>query len=143
MRHVAAIAALLLATAPLAASARDKDGNKKPRLELRASPRFAFSPVQVLMTAELVGGDNIEEYNCPELEWEWDDGSKSSHEADCEPLAPGAPIERRFTAEHQFNRAGEYNVTVTMRRSSRTLAKASMKVSVKAGFGDPTIETPQ
>ena len=35
---------------------------RKPRLELRATPRMAFSPVLVLVTAELRGGDMDEEF---------------------------------------------------------------------------------
>ena len=51
---------------------------KKPRLDLRATPRMAFSPVNVFLTAELTGGDDVEDYHCPELEWDWDDGGKST-----------------------------------------------------------------
>ena len=49
-------------------------------------------------------------------------------------------IERRFTAEHTYRRAGVYNLSVTMRRANRTLAKASARVTVRAGLGDRTME---
>src|SRR5271169_7002373 len=88
---------------------------KKPALELRSTPRFGFSPVNVLFTAELKGGDDIEEYYCPEIEWFWDDGGKSVQEADCPAYEPGVTkIDRRFTAEHQFSRQGAYLVRVTL-----------------------------
>src|SRR3954453_10401248 len=123
MRH-AALAAVALVVVPLLASAgsnkdTSKDKEKKPHLELRASPRFSFSPARVLLTAELVGGDEVDEYNCPDIEWEWDDGSKRADEWDCDPLDPGSRIERRYTAEHEFRLAGNYNVKVTMRHVDR------------------------
>src|SRR4029453_11066699 len=72
---------------------------KKPRLELKATPRFAFSPAYVMFSAELTGGDDSEEMHCPELEWEWDDGGKSVAESDCAPFEPGkTQLERRFSA---------------------------------------------
>ena len=43
----------------------DAPKQKKPKLDLRATPRMAFSPVNVLLTAELTGGDDVEEYYCP------------------------------------------------------------------------------
>ena len=63
-----------------------------------------------------MGGDDVEEYYCPELEWDWDDGGKSVQESDCPPFEAGVTkIERRFTAEHEYRKAGVYNVKVTMR----------------------------
>jgi hypothetical protein len=110
---------------------------KKPRLELRATPRMAFSPVNVFLTAELTGGDDVEEYYCPELEWEWDDGGKSTQESDCTPFEEGkSKIERRYTTDHEFRRAGVYNVKLTMRRAGRSLASASVRVTVRPGLGD-------
>jgi hypothetical protein len=109
---------------------------KKPRLDLRASPRIAFSPVNVLLVAELQGGDAVEEFYCPELEWDWDDGGKSAHEADCAPLEANGTFERRFTAQHAYRQAGTYNVKVTMRRANRSLAVATATVTVRPGLGD-------
>lgn len=129
-------AGLLVAAAPVVEAGK----GKKPRLEVRASPRMAFSPVSVLITAELVGGDDLESFHCPEIEWEWDDGGKSVHEADCEPLAEGGAIQRRFTSSHEYRRAGEYTVKVTMRRSQQRLAQATVRVTVRPGVGDPTFD---
>jgi len=134
------LAVVLAATlgAPLLA-----DGAKprKPRLDLRASPRMGFSPVHVLLTAELTGGDDVEEFHCPEVEWDWDDGGKSVQESDCTPFEAGTTrIQRRFTAEHDYRRAGVYRVKATMRKTSRTMAAATATVTVRAGLGDPTIE---
>jgi hypothetical protein len=110
---------------------------RKPRLDLRATPRVAFSPVDVLLTAELVGGDEIEEFYCPALEWDWGDGGKSVRESDCPPFQPGSELVRRFSAQHGYRQAGEYEmITVTLRRANRSLAVASARVNVKPGLGD-------
>ena len=142
-RMTLAAAALLTAVAfaaPLGAEAQPPKP-KKPRLDLRASPRFAFSPVNIFLTAELQGGDDVEAFYCPELEWDWDDGGKSVHEADCAPFEAGvSKIERRFTADHEYRQAGVYTVKVTMRRNNNQIAVASVKVTVRPGLGDKTIE---
>lgn len=129
-----AVLLVLLVSTPLLAG----DRGRKPRLELRATPRMAFSPVMVLLTAELRGGDELEEFYCPELEWDWDDGGKSARGQDCPPFEAGMELERRFTAEHAYRRAGTYNVRVTFRRANRALAVASTTVQVRSGLGDPT-----
>jgi hypothetical protein len=136
------LAVLLLVLAASAAPPALAEKVKKPRLDVRATPRMAFSPVRVLLTAELSGGSDVEEYYCPEIEWDWDDGGKSVQESDCTPFEPGVTkIERRFTSDHQYNKAGIYNVRVTMRRSERPIATASVKVTVRPGVGDPTMQT--
>jgi PKD repeat protein len=130
--------AIALALAVPGGAAADAPKPKKPKLELRASPRTAFSPVSVLFTAELTGGEDIEEYYCPEIEWNWGDGGKSIHESDCAPFESGTQIERRFTATHGYPQAGQYNVKVTFKRSGHTLLSQSVRVTVRAGLGDQT-----
>jgi hypothetical protein len=144
MRFTVPCVILAAALGAAAAPAADAPKPKKPKLDLRATPRMAFSPVNVLLVAELSGGDDVEEFYCPELEWEWDDGGKSVHEADCPAYEPGvSKIERRFTAEHEFRKAGLYNVKVTMRRANRPLAVSTIKITVRPGLGDRTMESPQ
>jgi len=114
---------------------------KKPALELRANPKLAFSPAMIHFTAELTGGDEAEAYYCPEVEWEWGEGGKSVHEADCSPFEEGkTKIDRRFTATHGYNLAGIYVVKVTLRKASRTIVTQTVRVTIRAGLGDPTME---
>lgn len=129
-------AVLVMAAAP--AWAASEAGGKVPALEVRTVPRMAFSPVNVLVVAELRGGDDLEEYYCPEIEWDFDDGTKSTHEADCAPYQPGSAIERRYSVEHVFRRAGNYEITVTLRHSGKTLKKANGRLNVRPGAADPT-----
>jgi hypothetical protein len=122
----------LIAAAPAPGGERAKV--RKPRLDLRATPRFSFTPSTVLVTAELNGGDDTEEFYCPAVVWDWDDGGRSANEADCPPFQPGTPVERRFTAVHDYIRPGVYNVRVHMLRARRALAMASATVTVR-GMG--------
>jgi hypothetical protein len=133
---------LVLLAAALAVPGRGSadDKGKKPGLELRVTPRFAFSPANVLFTAELKGGDDVEEYYCPEIEWEWGDGDKSSQESDCDPWTPTTKIQRRFTAHHVYDRAGLYRARVTLIRTGKKVASQTVEVTVRAGLGDPTME---
>jgi hypothetical protein len=117
---------LVLAT-PVAAGSRPA----RPRFDIRASPRTAFSPVHVLVVAELKGGDDLEEFYCPGLEWDWGDGTRSLYEADCPPFEPGTFLERRFSARHVFREAGEFDVQLRLRRADRSLATATVRVSVQ------------
>ena len=134
---------LLAAAFAASVPAADEVKPKKPKLDLRATPRMAFSPVNVLLTAELTGGDDHEDFYCPELEWDWDDGGKSVHEADCPEYEAGkSKIERRFTTEHEYRKAGMYNVKLTMRHANKTLAQQTIKITVRPGLGDRTMETP-
>ena len=131
--------ALILAAAVSGPSALPQAERKprRPALNLRATPRMAFSPVTVFFTAELSGGDDVEVYYCPEVEWDWGDGGKSVQESDCAPYEVGSKIERRFTADHVFRRAFVYTVSVTLRRNRRSIAKADIKITVRPGIADP------
>jgi PKD repeat protein len=124
-----------VAALPLAAA-----DAKKPRLDLRASPLHSFSPASIHFTGELVGGDDVPEFHCPELEWNWDDGSKSSQEPDCEPLGPDGRIDRVYSADHSYPRAGTYTIQLSLHRGKALLARQTVKVIVKAGAGDSTWE---
>jgi len=124
--------------AALATAGTSAEKTRKPRLDLRATPRMAFSPVNVLLTAELTGGDDDDQFYCPELEWNWDDGGRSVQESDCAPKESGGTMERRFTAEHAYTTAGTYNVKITMRKANRSIAVATATVTVHAGAGDMT-----
>jgi hypothetical protein len=137
---LALVTVFALAAASSAGDAKPEGKPKKPRLDLRATPRMAFSPVNIFLVAELQGGDDVEEYYCPELEWDWDDGGKSVQEGDCAPFEEGTTkIDRRFTAEHEYRRAGLYNIKITMRRANRSLAASSIRVTVRPGLGDRTL----
>jgi hypothetical protein len=121
--------ALMLGLAGLALAG---DGGKprKPQLDLRASPRMAFPPVEILVTGQLKDGADLEEFYCPGLEWDWGDGTRSAHESDCEPYEPSTPLVHLFTARHAYNAPGAYHVRLTLRRADRTVAAGSVAVMI-------------
>src|SRR5512134_3810519 len=138
MKTAALVASLCLAAPVLARGgeeSKEKKG-KRPALELRATPRFAFSPANILFTAELKGGDDVEELYCPEIEWEWGDGGKSVQESDCDPWTEATPIQRRFTSSHVFQFAGLYRVRVTLRKSGKNVMSQTLSMTIRAGLGD-------
>jgi hypothetical protein len=134
--------AVLMVLALGASAAEEKKKDKRPGLDLRASPRMAFSPADIFYTAELKGGDDGEDFYCPEVTWEWGDGGKSVEEGDCEPYAEGAKVERRYTAHHSFPRAGVFVTRVTLRKNGRAIAAQNVQVTVRPGLGDRTNEPP-
>lgn len=140
VRAIAVVLAVLLATPVLAAEDETEKAQpkkvKKPELDLRSSPRFAFSPARILFTAELKGGDDVEEYYCPEIEWEWGDGGRSVEEGDCDPWTPDTRIQRRFSATHTFHYAGLYPVRVSLRKSGKLISTKSLSLAIRAGGGD-------
>ncbi len=138
-KAVLTLLTVLAVALPGATNADDKKG-KRPELTLRATPRFSFSPANILFTAELKGGDDVEELYCPEVEWEFGDGGKSVSEADCDPWEPGiTAIERRFTKRHEFQRAGRYRVRVTLTKGGKQI-RQTLSLQVRAGLGDPTMD---
>ena len=142
-KTAALVAALGIAVPALAATAGDEGKEKKgkkPALEVRATPRFAFSPADIMFTAELKGGDDVEELYCPEIEWEFGDGDKSVQEADCDPWTPETKLERRFTVHHVFKFAGAYLVRVTLRKAGKDIMIQTMQMTVRAGLGDPNAD---
>ena len=105
------VASLLLAAAVTMAaqdkSTKDKDSgdkDKRPKLTLTARPPIAMSPARVSLTAELAGGpDDLEDFYCPTIEWDWGDGTSSETTSDCDPYEAGkSTFRRRFTVEHVF-----------------------------------------
>jgi hypothetical protein len=137
-RATTILAAVFLLAPTLVRAATEEKPNKgkKPGLELRFSPRFAFSPAEIFYVAELKGGDDVEELYCPEVEWEWGDGGRSVQEADCDPWTPTSKIERRFTVHHVFQFAGIYLTKIYLRKSGKNIMSQSVQVTVRAGLGD-------
>lgn len=155
MRHLRRIAwtgvlsLLVFATLGVAASAQKADKGakdqeppdpKRPKITLKAQPLISMAPARVVLTAELVGGDNdFEDFYCPAVEWEWGDGTKSESSTDCAPYEPGkSEIKRRFTVEHVFRtgRPNGYRVTVHLKRRDKSVGAATVNIQVRPGLRD-------
>jgi hypothetical protein len=117
---------------------REDKNAKKASLALRVSPPIAFSPARIVATAELKGGaaDDPDLY-CPEIEWDWGDGTKSEQTENCEPFEPGkSTVKRRWTSSHTFDMQGVYRVQLRLKRGPKTIATGSNNVQVKPGVRD-------
>ncbi len=77
-----------------------------------------------MAVAELVGGEDLEDYYCVGLEWDWGDGTRSYRESDCDPFEAGMEIDRFFSARHVYAVPGEYRVRVSLVRAERRVARA-------------------
>jgi hypothetical protein len=128
---------VLVTTALLASAAGPsaQDKPKRPKLSLRTSPAMAFTPATITLTAELKDGDNdFEEYYCAEVEWDWDDGTRSESSDDCEPYEAGkSEIRRRYTIQHKYNIDGIYNVQFRLKQRGKPVVAVRTKVTVRPG----------
>jgi hypothetical protein len=139
----AGIASLMLAGA-LAAVAhaqdkapKDSAQDKRPQLKLTARPPLGMAPLKVVLTAEILGGPNdAEDFYCPTVEWDWNDGTQSESTVDCDPYEPGkSEIRRRWTVEHVF-RAGQYHVVLRLKKRDKSIAQATVSLEVRPGLRD-------
>jgi hypothetical protein len=134
-RLLSAFAAVMLATAAISA---ELDKKPKPSVALRASPQVGFSPLRVVLTAELTGGvDDFEDFYCPTIEWYWGDDTKSESKVDCDPYEAGkSEIKRRYTVDHTFNMMGEYRVEFRLKQKNKVVGGARTTIRVRPGIRD-------
>ncbi len=127
-------------SAPGTGAAREaehaRDTLARPRLELRATPPTAFSPANVMVIGKLIGGDDLEDFYCPALEWDWGDGSRSMREGDCPPFDDETQMARLFSVMHRYQAAGDFSVRLTLRRAGRTVASAAVSIRVLGHGGE-------
>ena len=128
------IAAATLGAAP---AAQDQ-AKKKPSVAVRASPQAGFSPLRVVVTAELKGGDNdFADYYCPTIEWVWGDDTRAESSADCDPYEAGkSEIRRRYTVSRIFQTAGNFKVEFRLKQKDKVVGAGSTTVQVRPGLRD-------
>ena len=159
MQSLIFLSALLLtmtiaapALAPLDTGAVQKPGdqNKKPSISVRANPPVGFSPLRVVVTAELKGGANdYEDFYCASVEWEWGDDTKSESKADCDPYEAGkSEIKRRFVQEHTFRSLNDpgaagtptgpiqYRVRFLLKQKNKVVGSGQATVEIRSGMGE-------
>jgi hypothetical protein len=136
VRPIIALCAVVLAAATASSAGDEK---KKPSLNMRAMPVSGFAPLKVSVTVTLQGGANdYEEFYCPAVEWDWDDGTKSEEKIDCDPYEPGkSEIRRNYRATHTFQFGGpDFRVQFRLKQKNKTVASTSATVRVAAGIRD-------
>ena len=129
--------AILVAVSVAMAAAQDAE-KKKPSLTLRATPSAGFTPLKVVLTAELKGGDDdFPQYYCPTVEWVWGDDSRAESTADCDPYEPGkSKIQRRYTTSRIFQIPGDLRVEFRLKQKDKVVAVNSTRITVRPGVRD-------
>jgi hypothetical protein len=139
MKHFVLIVAIALMPAWVLAFAwPDHDQGQsesaaRPRLVLRVNQHVGLAPVRIALAADLVGGaDDYQEFYCPTIRWDWDDGTESESTFDCRPYRSGVTeIIRHFSVEHVFAEEGQYHVTFRLTRRDKELASAEANVLIQ------------
>lgn len=134
-RSLVAVCALALLAAT---GARAADKNK-PSLNIRATPISGFAPMKVSVTVAVQGGaDDYQDFYCPSVEWDWDDGTKSEEKVDCEPYEAGkSAIRRNYRAEHKYEFGGQdFRVQFRLKQKNKTVASTSTTIRVQPGIRD-------
>jgi len=131
---IAALAAVLVATAASTAAQRD-GADKKPSLSLKATPPAGFAPLRVHAVVDVRGGANdYAEFYCATVQWDWDDGTISENSEDCDPYEAGkSSIKRRYSADHTFRLSGDYRVTFRLKQKDKVIASTTTTLTVRAG----------
>jgi hypothetical protein len=134
IRTLVAAAVLGLTSDAMVDAQRENDG-KKPSLAFRATPPVGFSPLRVRVVVDLKGGaDDYADFYCASVEWDWADGTVSEASEDCDPYQPGkSTIRRRFTAEHTYRQAGQYQIYFRLKQKGRVVGAGNGTVQVRAG----------
>ena len=137
-RVVVLSAASLLAIGSVLVAQSDskpKTEPKRPQVSLKATPASGMVPVRVVGMAELKGGDDdFEEYYCPTIEWNWDDGTVSESSNDCEPYEAGkSVIKRKYTVTHPYKQGGHYRITFKLKQKQKVVGGANTVVQLLGG----------
>jgi hypothetical protein len=134
---IAALAAVLVATAASTAAQRDV-ADKKPSLSLKATPPAGFAPLRVRAVLDVRGGANdYAEFYCPTVQWDWDDGTISENSEDCDPYEAGkSNIKRRYTGDHTFRLSGDYRVTFRLKQKDKVVASTTTTLTVRPGANE-------
>ena len=121
--------AMIWATGSVASG---QDG-EEPELRLRASPQVTFAGNEVLLIAELRGGDDdYRDLYCVTVEWDWDDDTRSESTPDCDPYEPGvSKIRRRYSTRHTFEFGGRYEIRIRLKQRDDVVATARTPIEVR------------
>jgi hypothetical protein len=138
MLALSAAGLLAVGAAPFAQTeTKPKTEAKRPQISLKATPASGMVPVRVSGIAELKGGDDdFEDYYCPTIEWNWDDGTVSESSNDCEPYESGkSQIRRKYTVTHPYKQGGHYRISFRLKQKQKVVGAASTVVQLLGGGG--------
>ena len=132
-RHVTIVSTTLILMLTLTSVATLFGQDADAELRLRATPRVAFAPADVLFVGQIRGGpDDNEELYCLEIEWDWGDDTTSEQTLDCDPYEPGvSEIRRRFSVRHTYNYGGRYEVRLHLKQGDDVVISGRTRIEVR------------
>ena len=118
----------------------------KPTIEFKPFKRIVPLSVgqcdaEVLFSLRVADG-GVEDYYCPKVVFEWEDGTRSVEESDCVPFDQAAPEDhkRSWTRSRKFQGAGTFSIQAHLCRGERRIKSLKTTVTV-AGWEGHSEET--
>ena len=132
------VAVLTLTLTPGGDAAAQRNDDRKASVSLKATPTSGFTPLRVRLVAEIRGGsDDLVDFHCPSVEWDWGDDQTSEADEDCAPYEAGkSEIRRRYSTEHVYRDPGNYTARLRLKQGKRVVANASTNIQVRPGLRD-------
>ena len=132
-RKVAAVFTLIVSAAIVTGG-----DQKRPSIAVRASPSAGFSPLKVVLSAEIKGGpDDFADFYCPTIEWVWGDDTRAESTVDCDPYEAGkSEIKRRYSVSRIFQTSGNYRVEFRLKQKDKVVGAGSTTIQVRPGLRD-------
>jgi hypothetical protein len=115
-------------------------GAKVDLRPLRAVTVLPLDRCEVEVTFRLsVFDGGKEDYYCPRVIWEWEDGTRSTEESDCPPFDQAAPGDHRKTwlRRRDFQRAGSYVVKAYLCKADRRISAVQTTAIISGWDGYP------
>lgn len=129
---------LVLLVMPLALAA--SSGPKVELRPLKKATMLAMGQCDVEVVFRLSVDDrNNDDYYCPRVVWEWEDGTLSIEESDCPPIEEALPSDhqRSWTQGRAYQKSGRYRVRAHLCRNRRRVATVETIALVTGWEGYP------
>jgi len=132
-RRITAASSAFVLTLAFVSSAPVTGQDEDAELRLRATPRVAFAPADILFVGQIRGGpDDNEELYCAEIEWDWGDDTTSEQTLDCDPYEAGvSEIRRRFSVRHSYDYGGRYEVRLHLKQGDDVVISGRTRIQVQ------------
>jgi hypothetical protein len=108
---------------------------QKAQVQLSLSPPLAVAQIDgIELNALLVIKNADERLWCPQIQWEWSDGSISTEEGDCEPFEETTPAQRSRIVARKSRRiygSGIVRLVVRLIKGGRVLKRVESVAEIK------------
>lgn len=103
-------------------------------MRLMVSPLIGMAPLTI--SAQGLVRDPRQELLCPDFTWDWGDGCRSEHQADCDPYILIEDRPKRYSTlrvEHKYRLPGNYIIRFTV-ADAMTKRSQTRQIEVKGGL---------